>query len=226
LIFEGGIFIFAIYEKSLSADQSMRFTKLKILFFTFLTSIALGIGKYSPSFLSCSQRALIQHNAIVNNPNNWYLGTELASFVGNMLYEGTDDPFPTMGAGGELGKILRNFSKPFKTKLADLLYLGKDQLKIKKNIVIFVKGNADDAEKHFESLIKEIPKNQIEKEIVNTDEGYLRVIRVIDQTDVIYRKGENAKKAIPTIQIVNKTNPSEKARMLEIKFTEDGLLYK
>jgi hypothetical protein len=200
----------------------MKFSKLKALFFTFLMSIALGIGKYAPSFLSCSQRAAIQHHAIVNNPTNWYIGTELASFVGNMLYEGADDPFPTAGAGGELGKILRSFSKPFKSKLADLLYLGKNEVKSSKNLVVSIKGTAEEAEKHFEELVKTIPKKQILSDEIDVNQGYLRIIHLIDETNLVFRKDGNAKKGIPTIQIDNYvTKKLPKGKKLEIKFTEN-----
>ncbi len=44
---------------------------------------------------------------IVSSPANQIAATEAASFVANLFYEGADDPFPTAGMGGEMGKTLK-----------------------------------------------------------------------------------------------------------------------
>lgn len=188
----------------------------------FILGILATVGGLITQFSMCSRQAVVVTTQIVSNPANQLAATEFASFAANMMYEGTDDPFPTAGIGGELGKILRKFPKAFKNQIFGLLVKSSDE-NVGKNIVPNIKGTLNDAIENFDNLIKTIPKNHIKKQTKTiTEDGIRQTIELTDKTNITLRSGKYAKNKIPTIEIGNDaTKKLKKGQKLKIKFIND-----
>ncbi len=91
--------------------------KLKLRFLVLATFLSTVFGGVVTYLRSCSTQTAVVTTQIVSSPANQIAATEAASFVANLFYEGADDPFPTAGAGGEVGKggniVLRKGMKEF-----------------------------------------------------------------------------------------------------------------
>ena len=63
--------------------------------------------------------------AYAASPEGMIVGAESASFVANVLYDGPDDPFPTPGPGGEMGKAINKAIKPISSIVSERMNLAK-----------------------------------------------------------------------------------------------------
>jgi len=72
-----------------------------------LSVVIALLGAISTRLVTCGTNTLLVTNQLVTNPANQAVALETASLVANLFYEGTDDPFPTPGAGGEIGKLFK-----------------------------------------------------------------------------------------------------------------------
>lgn len=174
---------------------------------------------FSTQLTTCGQNTYIVLSRIMYNPTTHFAGTELTSFVANLFYSGADDPFPTVGAGGELGKSLHKLPKAFKIRLAELLE-KTFTCKVKKTIVAKIQGNAKDCLNQFNRLIETIPKNRI-KEIKNIKDadGIRKTLILKGESKITFRTGKYSSTKTPTIQIDgNIADNVKKGRKLEIKF--------
>ncbi len=70
-----------------------------------LTGLITIFGGITTRLANCTQQTTVAVTQIATNPTNQIATVEVASFVANLFYEGTDDPFATPGAGGEAGKL-------------------------------------------------------------------------------------------------------------------------
>jgi len=95
------------------------FEKLKLRFLVLATFLSTVFGGVVTYLRTCGTQTAIVTTQIVSNPANQIAATEAASFVANLFYEGADDPFPTAGMGGEMGKTL----KPVVLKKGEMLFV-------------------------------------------------------------------------------------------------------
>lgn len=70
----------------------------------FLTRLITLFGAVSTRLATCTSQTTLAVAQVATNPTNQLATVEAASFVANLFYQGANDPFPTHGAGGELGK--------------------------------------------------------------------------------------------------------------------------
>lgn len=83
--------------------EKIKSWKIKIA--TGISTLLLLLGGYIVQLRSCTQTAIVVTTQAIQNPTNQIITAEATSFVANLFYEGTDDPFPTRGTGGEIGKL-------------------------------------------------------------------------------------------------------------------------
>jgi len=83
------------------------FDWLRIKTIIVVTAVIALLGAISTRLVTCSTNTLLVTNQLATNPANQAVALETASLVANLFYEGADDPFPTSGAGGEIGKESR-----------------------------------------------------------------------------------------------------------------------
>lgn len=90
-----------------------------------LTAFISIFGTMTARLATCTQQTTIVATRIATNPANQVAVVESASFVANLFYEGTDDPFATSGAGGEAGKlthvVLKKGEKLFGNALSKII---------------------------------------------------------------------------------------------------------
>ncbi len=72
-------------------------------------------------FVSCSQQTVSVVSRIATNPSNQLATVEATSLAANLIYEGPDDPFPSSGAGGEIGKNIRKILQKTRKNITPLL---------------------------------------------------------------------------------------------------------
>jgi len=72
---------------------------------TGIGALLVLFGGYITQMQTCTRNAVIGVAQVSQNPETQVAAVEATSFVANLFYQGADDPFPTLGAGGELGKI-------------------------------------------------------------------------------------------------------------------------
>ena len=82
-----------------------RLKNIKIKIVTTISGLLVLLGGYVTQLQTCTRNAVIGVAQVSQNPANQIAAVEATSFVANLFYMGPDDPFPTSGAGGELGKI-------------------------------------------------------------------------------------------------------------------------
>jgi len=142
-------------------------------------------------------------------------GPELVSFGANLFYEGADDPFPTSGPGGELGKALRGTSKAFKGVLAELLPKALET-NVSKKIVSKLTGTLDDAVTHFKTMTEGATST---RRIVR-DGKELRISTLEDGTTVTFRNFSDSERNANAVIEVNNSSIGNKVdgRALEMKF--------
>ncbi len=70
-----------------------------------LTGLITVFGGITTRLATCTQQLTAVVTRVATNPINQTAAVESASFVANLFYEGSDDPFMTPGAGGEVGKL-------------------------------------------------------------------------------------------------------------------------
>jgi RHS repeat-associated protein len=150
-----------------------------------------------------------------NSPTGQYATAELISFVANLIYEGPNDPIPTPGPGGELGKVLRGTSKIFKNNLTKILSKSFDN-KIGKKIISKVTGSADDAYKKFKSLIGDAKIRETTNEAGQT----VKIANIGEGTTVTFRTFSSTEKTANAVIEINNSaaKSAKKGKSLEIKF--------
>ncbi len=97
----------------MSFRQKIDAIKFKIA--SIATAIVVTIGGVISQLQNCSQSAIITTSQVIKNPSNQAMAMEATSFVANLFYEGTDDPFPTTGVGGEVGRMICKLNKENKS---------------------------------------------------------------------------------------------------------------
>jgi len=166
------------------------FDRIKRKTIWFLTGIITLFGGISTQLATCTQQTTAVVTQVVANPTNQFATVEAASFVANLFYEGTDAPFATPGAGGEVGKlthvVLRKGEKLFGDAIVKIIGKTDD---IIKSTRVWASPQIQEGKRAIQKKVGHAASNNYKSAFENIDftqENAEKLIHeIIDGADVV-----------------------------------------